>query len=264
MSLEGRRILVTSGPTRAPLDAVRFLTNKSTGRLGSLIAEAALESGADVTFVYGRGSAVPVVRGGAPDHLRLLPINTVEDLVAIFRHELPSGYDALIHLMAVLDFAPAAVSEEKVASSMTEWVIRLVPTPKAAALVRDLAPRTFFVGFKLEVGKDPADLIRTAHDWARRNRADLVVANDMRDIERGKHIGYLVTASGHVEAVAEGKEAIARALVDLLSRRLAGRVPEGAGTSGRPPDPDLGSAARAGAARGQKLGVGLRRKPKRA
>lgn len=222
MSLQGRRVLVTSGPTRAPLDAVRFLTNKSTGRLGSLIAEAALESGADVTFVYGRGSAIPVVRGGRPDHLRLLPINTVEDLVAIFRRELPRGYDVVIHLMAVLDFAPAEVGVEKVASTKPEWVIRLVPTPKAAALVRDLAPRTFFVGFKLEVGKDRADLIEIARDWARHNHADLVVANDMRDIERGKHIGYLVTASGDVEAVAEGKEAIARTLIDLLSRRLEG------------------------------------------
>lgn len=227
MNLQGRHILVTSGPTRAPLDAVRYLTNKSTGRLGALIAEAALESGADVTFIYGRGSALPVVRGGRPDHLRLLPINTVEDLVAAFRRELPRGYDAAIHLMAVLDFAPAAVSEEKVASSKPEWIIRLVPTPKAAALVRDLAPRTFFVGFKLEVDKDRDDLIGIARDWARHNRADLVVANDLRDIERGKHIGYLIAASGTVEAVAEGKEAIARALVDLLSQRLEGREPPG-------------------------------------
>ena len=227
MRLQGRRILVTSGPTRAPLDAVRFLTNKSTGRLGSLIAEAALESGADVTFVYGRGSTSPVVRGGRPDHLRLLPINTVEDLVAIFRRELPRGYDAVIHVMAVLDFVPAEVSEEKVASSASEWVIRLVPTPKAAALVRDLAPRTFFVGFKLEVGKERAELIEMARDWADRNHADLVVANDLRDIERGKHIGYLVTAAGEIEEVAEGKEAIARALVDLLGRRLEGREPPG-------------------------------------
>ena len=237
MSLQGRRILVTSGPTRAPLDAVRFLTNKSTGRLGSLIAEAALESGADVTFVYGRGSAIPVMRGGRSDHLRLLPLNTVDDLVAIFRQELPRGYDAVIHLMAVLDFAPAEVSEEKVASTTSEWVIRLVPTPKAAALVRDLAPRTFFVGFKLEVGKEPRDLIEIAKDWAHRNHADLVVANDLRDIERGKHIGYLVTASSDVEAVAEGKEAIARALVDLLSRRL-GRRGAGAGAdTPRAPEP---------------------------
>jgi len=223
VSLRDRRILITSGPTRAPLDAVRFLTNKSTGRLGALIAEAALEAGADVTFVYGRGSAVPAVREGGTDRLRLLPIDTVEDLVTVFNHELPRGVDAVIHAMAVLDFAPAQVREEKVTSTLQEWVVHLVPTPKAAARVRELAPRTLFIGFKLEVGKDKAALVEIARDWAQRNRADLVVANDMRDIERGIHIGYLVNPEGSIETVAEGKEAIARALVDLLNRRLGGR-----------------------------------------
>jgi len=224
MSLQGRRILVTSGPTRAALDAVRFLTNKSTGRLGSLIAEAALEAGAEVTFVYGRGSAIPAVRGGRADRLRLLPIDTVEDLIVIFEHELRRGYDAVVHAMAVLDFAPAQVRREKIASSLDDWVIHLVPTPKAAALVRRLAPSTFFIGFKLEVGKPRAELVGIAADWARRNRADLVVANDMRDIERGTHIGYLVNADGDVEQVAEGKETIARALVERLIGRLDART----------------------------------------
>lgn len=224
MSLRGRRILITSGPTRAPIDAVRFLSNKSTGRLGSLIAEAALEAGADVTFVYGRGSALPLVRGGRIDHLRVLPIDTVDDLVGVFRQELPTGYDAIVHAMAVLDFQPAETREEKVSSNMTEWNVRLVPTPKAAALVRDLAPQTFFIGFKLEVDKAAGDLVGIAADWARRTHADLVVANDMRDIEHGTHTGHLVRPDGTVEQVVQGKEMIARALVALLDRRLAQRV----------------------------------------
>lgn len=216
MSLAGRRILVTSGPTRAPLDAVRFLTNKSTGRLGSLIAEATVQAGGDVAFVYGRGSETPTVRGGYRDHLRLLAIDTVDDLIAVFKQELPTGYDAVVHCMAVLDFAPATVREEKTSSDLTEWTIHLTPTPKAARLVKELAPRTFFIGFKLEVGREREQLIETARAWGSKNRADLVVANDLRDIERGVHIGYLIDADGRLETVAEGKEAIARALVDLL------------------------------------------------
>jgi phosphopantothenoylcysteine synthetase/decarboxylase len=239
VSLRGRRVLVTSGPTRAPIDAVRFLTNKSTGRLGALIAEAALQAGADVTFVYGRGSILPAVRGGRQERLRLRAVDTVDDLLSAFRDELPKGYDAVVHAMAVLDFAPAEVRGEKVASNTPEWVIHLAPTPKAAALVRELAPRTFFVGFKLEVGKERGELIELARDWTRRNHADLVVANDLRDIERGAHIGYLVTDGGRVEAVAEGKEAIARTLVELLGRRLAElpqrRQPRGA-SAGAPPE----------------------------
>ncbi len=223
MNLRGRRVLVTSGPTRAALDEVRFLTNKSTGRLGALIAEAALEAGADVTFVFGRGSDLPAVRGGRLDHLRIRPVDTVEELAAAFRQELPHGYDAVIHAMAVLDFEPAEVREEKVSSELAEWVIRLVPTPKAAALVRDLAPGTLFIGFKLEVGKTREELIEIARAWAQHSRADLVVANDLKDIESGTHIGYLVTPDGRVETVAEGKEAIARILVDYLGKRLSER-----------------------------------------
>lgn len=222
MTLSGRRILITSGPTRAPLDAVRFLTNKSTGRLGALIAEAAVQAGADVAFVYGRGSDTPAVRGGQQDHLRLLPVDTVEDLIAVFKKELPTGYDAVVHAMAVLDFAPTEVREEKTNSDLSEWVVRLTPTPKAARLVKTLAPKTFFVGFKLEVGKERDELLEISSAWAAKNGADLVVANDLRDIEGGLHIGYLVR-NGMVEGIAEGKEAIARVVVDFLGRSLEDR-----------------------------------------
>jgi phosphopantothenoylcysteine synthetase/decarboxylase len=223
VTLAGRRILVTSGPTRAPLDAVRFLTNKSTGRLGALIAEAAIQAGADVAFVYGRGSDIPTARGGQRDHLRLLPVDTVDDLIAVFKAELPTGYDAVVHAMAVLDFAPAEVREEKTSSDLSEWTVRLTPTPKAARLVKALAPKTFFVGFKLEVGEEQGSLIEIARAWAARNGADIVVANDLKDIERGTHVGYIVRADGNVESVAEGKEALARALIDLLGKNLEDR-----------------------------------------
>jgi phosphopantothenate---cysteine ligase (CTP) len=223
LSLAERRILVTSGPTRAPLDAVRFLSNKSTGMLGRLIAEAAVQAGAEVAFVYGRGSQMPTARGGRRDHFRLLPIDTVDDLIAVFQAELPEGYDAVIHAMAVLDFAPVEVRAEKTSSELPEWTVRLAPTPKAARLVRTLAPRAIFVGFKLEVDKDKDALIDLAREWALKNRADLVVANDLRDIEHGLHIGYLVTPDGTLAATAEGKEAIARALVDFLERRMPER-----------------------------------------
>src|SRR3989454_9841839 len=89
MPLRGKRVLVTSGPTRTPLVAVRYITNKATGRLGSLIAEEVIRRGAHVTFVYGRGSQTPVLRGPRVNHLQLVPIETVEDLIAVFKQELP-------------------------------------------------------------------------------------------------------------------------------------------------------------------------------
>lgn len=220
MALRGKRFLITSGPTRAPLDAVRYISNKATGRLGALIAEEAIQRGAHVTYVYGRPSQVPVVRGHPHDALTLIAVETIDDLVAVFRQELPHGYDAVIHPMAVLDFQPDAVREEKTGSTVTEWVVRLVPTPKVVGLVKELAPRTFLVGFKLEVGKHPEDLQAIAYDFLKKNRADLVVANDLRDIEGGEHRGYLIAPDGAVVRTVSGKEAIARALVEYLDQHL--------------------------------------------
>ncbi len=220
MALTDKKLLITAGPTRAPLDAVRYITNKATGRLGVLIAEEALRRGADVTFVYGRPSQVPVVRGGAHDHLTLAAVETVHDLIAVFRRELPRGYDAVIHNMAVLDFEPAEVRDEKTGSQMKEWVVRLVPTPKAIKLVKELAPKTFLVGFKLEVGKALPEFLAIAQEFLKRNTCDLVVANDLRTIEGGQHTGHFITPRGEVVQVAVGKEAIARALVDYLDRHL--------------------------------------------
>lgn len=219
MALRGKKLLITSGPTRAPLDAVRYITNKATGRLGAMIAEGALQRGADVTYVYGRPGELPVARGGR-DHLRLIPVETVDDLVAVFREELPKRYDAVVHPMAVLDFQPDSVRSYKTGSDVEEWVIRLVPTQKAIKIVKDLAPDTFLVGFKLEIGKESRELLAIALEFLRRNRCDLVVANDLKEIEAGRHTGYFVAPDGNVTKTAVGKEAIARALIESLDEEL--------------------------------------------
>lgn len=220
MPLRSKKILITSGPTRAPLDAVRYITNKATGRLGALIAEEAISRGAHVTFVYGRTSLVPVVRGHPHDHLSLIAVETIDDLVSVFRSEIPRKYDAVIHPMAVLDFQPDVVRSEKTASGVEEWVVRLVPTPKVIGLVKDLAPDTFLVGFKLEVGKTPAELREISYEFLKKNRADLVIANDLREIEGGRHTGYFITPDGRLVKTVVGKEAIARAVVEYLDAHL--------------------------------------------
>ncbi len=220
MPLRSKKLLITSGPTRAPLDAVRYITNKATGRLGALIAEEAISRGAHVTYVYGRPSQVPVVRGHPSDHLSLIAVETIEDLIGAFQQEMPRGYDAVIHPMAVLDFQPDVVRGEKTGSGVEEWIVRLVPTPKVIGLVKELAPATFLVGFKLEVGKPPDELREIALQFLKKNRCDLVVANDLTEIEEGRHTGYFITPDGRVVTVAVGKDAIARALVEYLDAHL--------------------------------------------
>jgi phosphopantothenoylcysteine synthetase/decarboxylase len=222
--LAGKRLLITSGPTRGPLDAVRYITNKSTGRLGVLLATEALSRGADVTFIYGKGSLTPnsdALEADAAGRLRLIEIETVSDLVEVMNTELAAAqFDAVIHSMAVLDYVPETFLEQKTPSGQDEWLVKLVRTPKVIKIIKELQPSTVLVGFKLEVDKSRQELVEVAFRSLTTNAADLVLANDLRQVEQGRHVGYLVNRAGDVEAVAEGKEEIARLLLDAVAHRL--------------------------------------------
>lgn len=223
--LDGRHVMITSGPTRAALDAVRYLTNKSSGRLGSLIALEALRHGARVTFVYGRDSLTPAACGvvrESGERLRLIEVETVADLLSTVRAELPGDYDAIIHAMAVLDFEPEASPDEKTPSDRAEWIIRLRPTPKVIAEMRERAPRAVLVGFKLVYNEAPEEMDRIAAESARKYRGDLVLANDLAQIERGRHVGHLLDAEGRLVSAVEGKREIAGAVIEAVGRALSG------------------------------------------
>ena len=147
-------------------------------------------------------------------------METVDDLITVFEQELPRHYDALVHPMAVLDFQPDAARPYKTGSDVEEWIVRLVPTAKAIKLAKDLAPDTFLVGFKLEIGKSPEELRAIGYDFLKRNRCDLVIANDLADIEGGRHTGYFIKPDGRIAQMVVGKEAIALALAEYLEQHL--------------------------------------------
>lgn len=219
--LAGLSILITSGGTRGPIDAVRYVADKSTGRLGMLMATEALSRGAEVTLIYGRDSLVPdagLLGREAQSRLKLREIETVDELQVAITQELRSKpFAAVLHCMAVLDYVPERYVEEKTPSGQQEWWIKLVPTPKVIKAIRELQPDTLLISFKLEVGKTREELVQAAYRSLVSSRSDYVLANDLLDIERGHHIGYLVNPAGAVEHVVEGKEQIARLLLDKVA-----------------------------------------------
>jgi len=224
-TLKSRTILITSGPTRAAIDAVRYLSNRSTGRLGAEIAQGAVRRGARVIFVYGEGSKLPDV----PDDvdaagLVLCPVETVGDVGSVLESELSGDrVDAVVHAMAVLDYAPAAPSEAKVASGRSEWNLRLVPTPKIIPRIKELSPDTVLVGFKLESGRTEDVLIAAAVNLAASSGAELVVANDITRITGERHPALLVDTAGRVIGRPGTKAEIAWRVCDWLSERLSGK-----------------------------------------
>ena len=223
-SLHGKNFLITSGSTRAYLDAVRYISNISTGRLGREIATEALRLGASVTLLYGTGSSIPLVGAGlkpaptnAINHLTLIEIETINDLLTSLHEKLKNThFDAIIHAMAVLDYVPEKCVAGKVPSKQNEWVIKLEKTPKIIKIIRDLWPEAFLVGFKLEVGRTKEELLQIARTFQAQTKANLIVANRLEDINNDNHTAYFVNNKGELTGVFHNKKAIAEGLMKCL------------------------------------------------
>lgn len=214
--LRGKKIIVTSGPTRAPLDAFRYLTNRSTGLFGTRVAEQILRQGGSVDFIFGKGSLQP---SPAP-RLRLFPVETNGEVADLLRGRLKNGgYDAVIHAMALLDFRPHRVIEGK-RSSRKNWMVWLIPAAKIIHSIKKWAPQTVLVGFKLELGLPQARLLARARKLQKKCRAELLVANTLTEGKDMTHLGYILDRQGRLLSKTRGKEALAKKLIAELSGLL--------------------------------------------
>ncbi len=214
--LEGRRVLVTAGPTREPLDPVRYLSNRSSGKMGYAIADAARRRGAQVTLVSGPTSLI------VPAGVEVQRVKTaVEMHAAVMRAA--AEHQVLIKAAAVADFAPVSVSERKIKKSADRdtLTIELKKNPDILADVARLARRPFVVAFAAET-----DMIeQNARDKLRRKGADLIVANDVADVTIGfdsdQNEVLVIGKDGTTTRIERAsKSAIANRLLDLVVQRL--------------------------------------------
>jgi len=192
--LTGRHIVVSAGGTREAIDPVRFIGNRSTGRMGAAIAAAALERGAQVTVVAAN-LEVPL-----PDGVEVVHVESTADLRAALlrlthRPDGTAGFDALVMAAAVADFRPAAAAAETKLERGAGLTLQLEPTPdvlaQIARIVRGtdsndeataqaVAPRPYLVGFAAETGS-----LERAAEKLRRKGVDLLVANDVAEAGSG-------------------------------------------------------------------------------
>ncbi len=217
-TLSGKNILVTSGPTRVPLDDLRFISTRSSGWLGVMIARELLSCGAGVTFIHGAGSIKPAPQ----EALHLIEVETVDQLIRAVEGLRDRRFDAIFHVMAVSDFAPEEVRKGKVSTQGEGvWEIRLLRTPKVIKLIRDIWPQSLLVGFKLEAGLDRAGLVERAGELISSSGADMVVANDITQITEDSHVAYIVSKTGDVSEAAQTKGEIAARLVKQTAALIA-------------------------------------------
>jgi len=168
--LKGRRVLVTAGATREYIDPIRFITNKSSGKMGVALAEEADFRGAEVTLIKTKGSVPSFVENQ-------VEVETVEEMLHAIENELMSKkYDVVILPAAVSDFKPKEKAEKKVKSGRA-LVLELISTPKIIQRVKEIQPDAFLVGFKAEYGVGEEELIAKARDQIKKVKSDVVIAN---------------------------------------------------------------------------------------
>ena len=210
--MEGVRLLVTAGGTREPIDSVRFIGNRSSGKMGLAVAREALRRGADVTVV---SANVGMVEPGTESH-SVESAGELRDAVV----DLAEKANALVMAAAVSDFTPASPVGEKIRRREGTTTLELVPTDDILASVTGRYPDLFVVGFAATHG-DPLD---DARDKLGRKGADLIVGNDIS----GEGVGfgadenevYVVGREEERFVPRASKQEVARVILDTMMNEM--------------------------------------------
>ncbi|MEJ5328970.1 MAG: bifunctional phosphopantothenoylcysteine decarboxylase/phosphopantothenate--cysteine ligase CoaBC [Desulfobaccales bacterium] len=215
--LAGRRILVTAGPTHEDLDPVRFLTNRSSGKMGYAVAKAAWRRGAEVTLVSGP-TALP-----APHGVEMVRVRSALEMLTVLKERFPEA-DALIMAAAVSDYRPESLASKKLKRGPQAQELRLVQNPD---LLKELAPlktRQVLIGFAAETG----DLLAEARRKLEAKNLDLIVANEVNRPDSGFAVDTnevtLIPREGEPMALPLlSKDEVAERLLDWLAESWGGQ-----------------------------------------
>lgn len=212
--LDGRRVLVTAGPTREHLDPVRFLSNPSSGRMGYAVAEAAAARGAHVVLVSGPTALEP------PAGVEIERVTSAEEMLAACRRHF-AGCDVMVAAAAVADHRPARRHREKRRKEEIGSTLELERTPDIVATLAAEKGRRLVVGFAAET----TDLVASALGKLERKGLDLIVANDVGDPAIGfasadNRVVVLGPDGWRRELGPAPKRQIAEGIWDAIARRL--------------------------------------------
>ena len=170
--MKGLKVLITGGPTVEPIDLVRVLTNRSSGRMATTLAEAARNRGADVTMIYGPGTAAP------PAGVKVIKIRTAEEMgKEVGRNLKRKKYDLMVAAAAVSDYRPSKKVRGKIKSKPEKMSLDLTRTPKIIESVKKLSPSTFLAIFKAEDSPNEASRVKAAVARMKEVGADMAVVN---------------------------------------------------------------------------------------
>jgi phosphopantothenoylcysteine decarboxylase/phosphopantothenate--cysteine ligase len=216
--LAGLNILITAGPTRERLDPVRYLTNRSSGKMGFAVAAAAREAGAHVTMVTGP------VQLATPAGITRINVESARDMYAAVHRQIADA-DVFIAAAAVADFQPVTVAKQKIKKQGLCVRLDLEPAPDIIKSVADMAKRPFVVGFAAETN----DVEENARAKLKRKKLDMIAANQVGEglaFDCDENALTVIWPGGKIEVARGPKIDVARQLVALIASRLP--PPDGA------------------------------------
>lgn len=217
----GMMVLITAGPTLEHIDPVRVITNRSSGKMGVALAKEALNRGANVTLIYGPGTAVP------PTDAKVVLVETTEEMYDTVVSELKSKrYDIVVAAAAAADWRPVKTLDYKVSTSdVSEFSVKLRSTHKIINAVKKVHADVFLVPFKAEYRLSNEELVERGYRRLVDAEADLIVVNDV-----GRNGAGFMVETNEVFIVDRDKNVvhiplmlkrdIARQVFDLISERI--------------------------------------------
>ena len=211
-ALSGRRVLVTAGPTRERIDPVRFISNRSSGKMGFAVAEAASAAGAEVVLVTGPVSLE------APPGVRRVDVESAADMLAAVEREC-AGLDVFIGTAAVADYRPVLSASHKIKKTAERIDLALERTTDILATVAARPDRPFTVGFAAETH----DVESYARGKLLAKRLDLIAANEVGDdkvFDKNDNTLLVLWSDGQLQIGPACKTVVAERLIELIATRL--------------------------------------------
>ena len=201
------RFLVTAGPTREPIDPVRFISNRSSGKMGYAIAEAAIKAGHDTVLISGPVNIDP------PERAKIISISTSAEMFEAV-HQQVTKCDVLVMCAAVADYKPVAVFTKKLKKRDAKLSLELIPTRDILSSLPTIR-KYFVVGFAAET----ESIATNAQKKLLRKNCDMIVANDARiGMETDENEVEIFSKSGKTTKISRApKKIIARELVKIFA-----------------------------------------------
>lgn len=212
MPLHGKKVLITAGPTYEAIDPVRFIGNRSTGKMGYAIAAACAQAGAQVVLVSGPSAL------SSPEHVQRIQVESAEEMYQASMQHWPSAQIGIFSA-AVADYKPNEIADQKIKKANSPLQINLTPTVDIlAAAGQSKKSGQFLVGFALETENE----IEHARGKLRHKNADLVVLNSLRDAGAGfghdTNVVQLISANEEVPLPLASKDEIAQKIVAYICK----------------------------------------------